>query len=509
MIQLNNVDIDLISNGRSLIRGLSFTLNKEDRAVIIGEEGNGKSTLLKLIYDPALIEEHAVYRGTITTGGHRLGYLPQDMAVSDRSLPIYMYMEQHAALSSREPKNVAHICAKLGLSPELLWDEREAGTLSGGEKVKLRLAAILLNEPDMLLLDEPTNDIDIETLEWLEDFINHFEGGVLFVSHDETLIENTANTVIHIEHVHHKKVARHTVARLPYREYLARRTGIMQHQEQIARKEAAEQRKKEERWREIYEKVDREQRNISRGDPSGGRLLKKKMHSVISQGKRIERERESLTDLPVTEWQIFLDLPPVELPARKEILRLSLPVLSSPDGRTLAENISLSVNAADHLGLIGPNGAGKTTLLRLIAEELEGRSDIRLFYMPQNYEELLAGFATPTDFLAPSGEKEAATRARTYLGSVRFTADEAMQPVSMLSGGQKAKLMFVKMAMEGYNVLLLDEPTRNFSPLSAPVIRGILADFGGCIISVTHDRKYLSEVCDRVFELCPDGLLPR
>lgn len=506
MIQLNNVDIILNSNGRYLVRELSFTLNPSDRAVIIGEEGNGKSTLLKLIYDPALIEDHASHVGSIARGGHRIGYLPQDMAVDDRSLPIYMYMEERASLSQREPKHVASVCAKLGLPAELLWDDRAACTLSGGEKVKLQLAAILLNEPDILLLDEPTNDIDIETLEWLEGFINSFPGGVLFVSHDETLIENAANMVIHIEHVHHKKVCRHTVARLSYREYIERRTGAMQHQEQVARKEADEQRKKEERWREIYEKVERNQRNISRGDPSGGRLLKKKMHSVMSQGRRLEKERDSLTELPVTEWQIFLDLPPVDMPSRKEIIRFELPKLTAPDGSVLARDVALSVNAAEHIAIIGRNGTGKTTLLRQIERELSTRRDIKVFYMPQNYDELLPDGVTPIEFLAPSGEKEAVTKARTYLGSVRYTADEAEQPASRLSGGQKAKLMFVKMAVEGYNVLLLDEPTRNFSPLSSPVIRGVLNRFGGCIISVTHDRKYLSEVCDKVYELTESGL---
>ena len=120
--------------------------------------------------------------------------------------------------------------------------------------------------------------------------------------------------------------------------------------------------------------------------------------------------------------------------------------------------------------------------------------------------ELLDGFETPTDFLAPSGGKEAVTNARTYLGSVRFTKDEAESPVNRLSGGQKSKLFFVKMALEGYNVLLLDEPTRNFSPLSNPMIRKLLRKFGGCIIAVSHDRKFISEVCDRVVKLTENGI---
>ena len=260
------------------------------------------------------------------------------------------------------------------------------------------------------------------------------------------------------------------------------------------------------KWREIYEKVDSAQRNLSRQDPSTGRLLKKKMHSVMSQGRRLDRERESLTEAPMSEWQIDIGLPPVELPRRKEILRLSCGGLFSPDGNRLTAGFELSVDAAEHIAIIGRNGAGKTTLLRMIEAELAGRRDIRTFYMPQNYFDLLEGFDTPIDFLAPTGEKDAVTRARTYLGSVRFTKDESESRITELSGGQKAKLMFVKMALEGYNVLLLDEPTRNFSPVSNPVIRGILKGFGGCIIAVTHDRKFIAEAADRVLRLTEEGL---
>ena len=231
------------------------------------------------------------------------------------------------------------------------------------------------------------------------------------------------------------------------------------------------------------------------------------MHSVQAQGRRLEKEREELTEAPMSEWQIDIDLPEVSLPRRKEILRFSCEGLYSPDGKRLTEGFRLNVDAAEHIAVIGRNGVGKTTLLKLIAEELSGRSDIRVFFMPQNYFDLLGGFATPIDFLAPSGEKEAVTKARTYLGSVRFTKDEAESRLTELSGGQKAKLMFVKMALEGYNVLLLDEPTRNFSPLSNPVIRRILKGFGGCMIAVTHDRKFISEVATRVVRLTETGIV--
>ena len=502
MIQLNNVSIYLTLNGRALVEGLSFTLNVGDRTVIIGEEGNGKSTLLKLIASPELIADHAEYTGNISKGSHRVGYLAQELSPEEAEVSV----REHIGLSENERWRAEAIAADMGLDPAIVGEDRPMSTLSGGERVKLRLVKVLLSEPDMLLLDEPTNDIDIETLEWLEGFINSFEGGVLFVSHDETLIENTATAVIHLEHVHHKKVARHTVANVPYKKYVEDRERALAHQAQVSRFEQEEQRKKEERWREIYEKVERDQNNISRKDPSGGRLLKKKMHSVMSQGRRLEKEREELTEAPVTELTIFLELPRAELPRRKEILNLASDGLTSPSGERLTGPFSFSVLASERVGIIGRNGVGKTTLMRLIEEELRARRDIKLFSMPQNYWELLSEYDTPTDFLAPSGDKDSVTLARTYLGSVRFTKDEAESPISSLSGGQKAKLFFVKMALEGYNVLLLDEPTRNFSPLSNPVIRRVLRDFGGCVIAVSHDRKFLSEVCTRVVRLTENGM---
>ena len=502
MIQLNNISIYTAVTGRCLVDGLSFTLNRGDRTVIIGEEGNGKSTLLKLIYDPELIGGAFEYTGSVTRGGHRIGYLKQELGDDENAVGIKEFL----SLPEEESWRAEALAAELGLDPAITRETRAMGSLSGGERVKLRMVKLLLDEPDMLLLDEPTNDIDIETLEWLEGFINSFDGGVLFVSHDETLIENTAKAVVHLEHVHHKKVARCTYAAVPYREYISSRERAMEHQAQVSAFEHAEQRKKEERWREIYEKVDRDQRNISRGDPSGGRLLKKKMHAVMSQGRRIEKERESLTEAPVTELQIFIDLPPVSLPQRKELVSMREEGLFTADGRRLTAPFELTVTAAEHVVITGRNGTGKTTLLKKIAGSLEKRSDIRPFYMPQNYLDLLEGDMTPAEFLAPSGEKDAVTRARTYLGSVRFTKDEQESPVERLSGGQKAKLMFVKMALEGYNVLLLDEPTRNFSPLSTPVIRRILKEFGGCIIAVSHDRKFINEVADRVLELDENGL---
>ena len=179
----------------------------------------------------------------------------------------------------------------------------------------------------------------------------------------------------------------------------------------------------------------------------------------------------------------------------------------SADGsRVLARNVELKVRGAEKIAIVGTNGCGKTTLLTGIAEELLGRDDIRAEYMPQDYEKLLDMDETPVDYLDSSGDKEERTKIRTYLGSLKYTADEMEHPICELSGGQKAKVLLLKLSMSGANVLILDEPTRNFSPLSGPVIRRMLKEFPGAVISVSHDRKYLSEVCDKVYCLTPDGL---
>ena len=159
--------------------------------------------------------------------------------------------------------------------------------------------------------------------------------------------------------------------------------------------------------------------------------------------------------------------------------------------------------------IVGANGAGKTTLLKKIADELLERPDIRAEYMPQNYEELLDLTMTPVDFLDRTGSKEERTRIRTYLGSLKFTTDEMERPICEMSGGQKAKVLLLKMSLSSANVLILDEPIRNFSPLSGPVIRKMIREFPGTVISVSHDRKYIAEVCDVVYRLTSEGLTER
>lgn len=506
MLQIKNLTVTLTKDLRTIIDGLSFTLNDGDRAVVIGEEGNGKSTLLKLIYDPSLVAGYAEYTGDIVARGTRFGYLSQELGDDEKALRVCDYFSAVTGFYDTAPGELNQAAYRLGLPVGLYFSEQKVGALSGGERVKLQLLKILIEKPDVLLLDEPSNDIDIETLEWLEGFITASAMPILYVSHDETLIENTANVVIHIEQIRRKTLPRCTVAKIPYREYIDSRLRKLARQEQNARKEHSEHDAKLERFRKIQQKVAHEQETISRGDPHGGRLLKKKMKAVKSLEHRLVRESDGMTQLPDVEEAILVKFDgSVSVPNGKMILGLVLDELKAGE-RVLSKNIRLNVTGPEKICIIGRNGVGKTTLLKQIHAELSARRDIRCAYMPQDYEELLELSETPVRFLEHIGDKAERTRIRTFLGSMKYTADEMAHTIAALSGGQKAKLMFLKMILDGCNVLLLDEPTRNFSPMSNPVIRDVLNSYGGAIISISHDRKYISEVCSKVYRLTEDGL---
>lgn len=510
MIQVRNVSITCKRDLRELVSNLSFVLNDGDKAAVIGEEGNGKSTLLKLIYDESLAADHVEYSGEIVRNNSVLGYLGQELEPWEREKSIYEFLSEEPGFLENGPKELAAYAGKLHIPVSLLYSDQRMDTLSGGEKVKICMIRILCRKPDVLLLDEPSNDIDLNTLLWLEQFILEWKGPLLFISHDETLLERTANKIIHLEQIRKKKQARHTVKAVDYATYVSERAGGLKKQEQLARKERSEYKKQQDKLRQIEQKVEHQQEAISRGNPHGGRLLKKKMHAVKSMERRFEKDHEQMTEIPDVEEAIFLKFGEAEaLPPGKSVLDISLPELTIGE-RVLARNIHLRVVGREKVCLIGDNGAGKSTLLKSIAASLLARTDIKAAYIPQNYADM-EGFggdmkATPVEFLAESRDKEEITRIRTFLGSLKYTADETEHPICRLSGGQKAKLLLLKMCMSGANVLILDEPTRNFSPLSGPVIRKMLSEFPGAIISISHDRKYIAEVCEKVYRLTEEGL---
>ena len=513
MLQIKHLTIRHKKDYRVLLDDFNLCINPGDKCALIGEEGNGKSTLLKLICAPDLAEEYVEYEGEILQSGERFGYLPQELPENMRSKTIYEYLTATDSFYDKNPGELAHLCAKISFPLERLYSEEPLYVLSGGEKIKLQLIRLLIEEPTMLLLDEPSNDLDIETLIWLERFIQNSEIPVLYISHDETLLERTANRIIHIEQLRRKTSPRCTVVYSDYQSYIANRSLQFEKQEQEAKNERRAYDKQQEKFRQIQQKVEHQQNVISRQNPHAAALLKKTMHRIKAYEARFEKEYENMTELPEYEEAMFTKFgSQASIPNGKVVVDFSLDTLcvpaseSSQESITLARSIHLFIQGPKHVCITGKNGCGKTTLMRILANELLQRADIKAAYMPQNYEELLNLEQTPVDFLS-DGSKESISKMRTYLGSMKFTADEMMHPMRELSGGQKAKVMLLYLDTSGCDVLLLDEPSRNFSPLSNPVIRQILANYQGAIISVSHDRKYIAEVCDQVYELTADGLI--
>lgn len=223
MIQVKNLTITHRKDMRVILESFSMVLNDGDKAALIGEEGNGKSTLLKLLYDERLVEDYAEYSGEIIKNNASIGYLAQELTEEQKAQSVYEFCAQSDVFYEQSPKELAAIAGQLGLSSDIFYADQRMGQLSGGEKVKLQLARLLMEQPDVLFLDEPSNDIDIETIEWLERFICKASVPVLFISHDETLLERTANKIIHMEQLRRKTMSRWTVAAVDYRTYVSAR----------------------------------------------------------------------------------------------------------------------------------------------------------------------------------------------------------------------------------------------------------------------------------------------
>lgn len=497
MLELNNVYLTLNQNSRPLVKDLSYVLDKASKTAIIGEEGNGKSTLLKFIYDKTLIENYCHYQGDVVKHNYQIGYLSQFLDSKWNNEVVINYFLKNSPEEEIDYDkyslfgDLLKLFVKMGLSEKILEEDYLISYLSGGEKVKLQLCKLLLEKNDILLLDEPTNDLDIETLKWLEEFIVTEKKPIIFVSHDETLLENTANTIIHLEQIKRKSDARYTIAKVGYKDYVNQRLRGIEVQNQQATNELRNYKSEVNTLKEIKSKVQ---------IANPGRT--NRMHALLAQEKKLDEKQ--LTQKADIEEAINVKFNSnILIPNGKIILDLEIENLMV-DSTTLSSNISLFVQGPEHLVIVGQNGAGKSTLMKKIYEELKDRKDINLGYMPQNYEDILDLNQNAVDFLKIKNVSD--NEIRSLMGSMKFTSDEMTSLIKELSGGQRAKLLLIKMILENCNVLLLDEPTRNLSPLSNPVIRNILHEYNGTIISVSHDRKYIKEVCQKAYWLDNNGL---
>ncbi len=495
MIEIKNLSIKV--NDRYLVKDLSLNLNKNDKLAIIGEEGNGKSTLLKCIIG---ICNYAEVTGTINLNNNKIGYLEQHITESYKEQKVFDYLFISDNDYYNKINNLYKNLTILNIKDDIL--DKRMNILSGGEKIKVAILKLLLDDNDVLLLDEPTNDLDIETLIWLENFINKIDKPIIYISHDETLLSKTANMILHIEILKKKTECKHTLLRIKYNEYIDLRLRTILHQTQVHNFEKKELEKKEEKLKWQKQRVEFEQNNISRSDPHGGRLLKKKMHNVKSQEKKLENI--DITEKPDPEESIYFKFEEVNIPNNKKILNLNNYNLIINNNNI---KINLEVYGNVHICIIGKNGTGKTTLIRKIYDMLKDRTDIKVGYMPQDYNDILNSYDNVLGFITNgSKNKEEITKSRMYLGNMKFTPEEMTGNIDNLSGGSKAKLILMKLVLDKCNVLLLDEPTRNVSPLSNPVIRKVLKEFNGTIISVSHDRKYIEEVPNKIYLLTNNEL---
>ena len=503
MLQIRHLTITHLKDLKDLISDLSLTVNAGDKAGIIGEEGNGKSTLLKLLMDERFVSDYISYTGEIQKSYSHYAYLPQSLPKNERRLSLNDYFFGDLDVDLDYSK-LYRFAQELHFDSERFTSQQTIATLSGGETLKVQLLKILSTNWDILFLDEPSNDLDIDTMIWLENFLQNTPQTVMFVSHDESLLSHAATKIVHLELVKKKQEAKTTVRNLDYENYSQQRQTAFEKQTKDAKKEREEYQKTMEKHRRVKQSVEHVLRNTH--DSTAGRLVAKKMKNVLSQGKRFEREAAELTELPTQADAINLKFPAIApLPSTKRVVTLEQMCLKVGE-RTLAQNINFELLGQEKIGIIGENGAGKSTFIKELRNLLQKKKGITLGYMPQIYPDSLNEVDSPIDFLTSTGEGIEREKILTHLASLQFTRNEVQHSISQLSGGQKAKLLLLKMVLDQANVLLLDEPTRNFSPTSQPQVRKLFTDYNGAIITVSHDRTFLKEVCQKIYHLTETGL---
>ncbi len=387
MLQVKKLTMHHMKDLKAIIKDLSFTVNPGDKVALIGEEGNGKSTLLKWINRDLSIDSYIQAEGTLVNHFSKTIYLPQALPADKHNLTLDAFFFGVEDALEMDYQLLYQTVTKMGFDPDRLTSSQLLRDLSGGEKVKIQLLKILAQNPDLLLLDEPSNDLDLQTVQWLEDFIKTSPLTILFISHDESLLKATATKVIQLELLRHKTIPVATVSSLSYEEYQNEKENKFETQTRIASKQREEYQKQMARHQRIESSVHDAQKSVSRQEPGVARLLKKKMHTVKAMGKRFEREKDNFEDIPIKEDAILMKFSNTkELPDGKTIIHLDQTSVSF-EGKTLVTHLSLHLkreaesrhhwtkwNWKKYLveTIMGRNARQKRYLYRLYAPELLG-----------------------------------------------------------------------------------------------------------------------------------------
>jgi ATP-binding cassette subfamily F protein 3 len=514
MISINNVTVSFGSF--TLLDCISFHISEQDKIGLVGKNGAGKSTVMKLITG----EQQPTSGSIDKPSGIRIGYLPQIMehhkgvSVIEEVLSVFDYIHEmeaelevlsaklaeredyesgeYAALidrmntindrlsleSGESPRTRAlKVLKGLGFKEEEL--ERNTETFSQGWNMRMELAKILLGEPDVLLLDEPTNHLDIESIQWFEDYLKAFRGSVLLVSHDRKFLDNVTGRTVEI------MLGHITDYKVPYSKYVELRA------ERLAQQTAA---------------YENQQRMIEKTEDFINRFRYKPTKSNQVQSRIKALEKLDRIEIDQTEnSRINIKFPPAQRSG--DIVFKGTDLTVGYPGKIVFRDAQIEIKRGEKVALVGRNGEGKTTLMRVITGELtpiEGEAkighNVKTGYYAQNQEDILNGSITVFDTLDRVAVGEIRTKLRDILGAFLFKGEDIDKKVSVLSGGERARLGMARLMLSPYNVLALDEPTNHMDILSKDRLKQALKSFDGTLIVVSHDRDFLEGLVDKLYE---------
>lgn len=510
-------------NGQALLKDINFTVEDREAVGLIGVNGCGKSTLLNIITGSEGYDKTPEGLGSVNIAGKAsIGFLRQNsglnseltigeemknafaplletldkMKVLEKKMAdggdIDSISHEYAELSSYfEARDGYRIDVKIkqvlnGMGFGSTPTDRVISTLSGGEKTRLALAKLLLEEPNLLILDEPTNHLDFETLMWLEDYLKGYKGAIIIVSHDRYFLNKVCTRICEIEQ------GRLTSYRGDYSSYLVQKK--MNSERQLKEYEAQQ--------KEIAKLEDYVAKNLVRASTS--KMAKSRQHML----DRIERIDKPLMYTKPPKIKLEYDIEPT-----KDIVRVvdcPLVVGEGADKKELIKSLTMNVRRGEHVAIIGANGIGKTSILKLIqgiipheGGNISWGGNVKISYFEQEHA-ILDPRKTVLEEIMDRYPRLSEQQARSVLGAVLLTGENVFKPISVLSGGERAKLCFAIMALNRGNVLVLDEPTNHLDLNTKEVLEDALAEFGGTIILVSHDRYLLNKVASRIIEIKHD-----
>ena len=493
-----------------IFKDVSFMLDQGEKVGLVGVNGGGKTTLLRCLLAPETVDggfikfEPGLRIGYVQQGFQGIGEgtlwqflvnagkdileLRQKMAELEKQVAsakgdeLDSLLADYARVSNiyehadgyNYENRIKIVLHGLGF-PEDEWD-KPAENFSGGQKTRILLAAALVKEPDLLILDEPTNHLDIRMTEWLEGYLRNFKGGVLIVSHDRFFLNNVVGRVLEMEGGHLQNFKGN------YDQYLA------QKEIQMATMEAA---------------YEAQQEYIARTE-AYIRRFKAGIKSKMARGRQSQLNRLERVEVPERIEEFELRLPPAPESAERVLVLEELSVGYGEN--VLLKDINLVLRKGEKTALLGPNGAGKTTLLKTILGELSpvtGKAKIgnrvKIGYFSQSYERLDPNQTLLDNFLTEYGYTTEHTR--SLLGGMLFHGDDVFKEIGTLSGGQKARLVLLKLVLDGANLLILDEPTNHLDIAAREAVEAALEAFDGTVLVVSHDRYFINEVASRIWEI--------